>query len=213
MIKSKQLDPGQKFGRLTVVSFHHTQKYFYKSFGERKKDFYLCKCDCGNKTISRKDKLLNGKKKSCGCINKSKVKCTYPINKIIIKKWRDMLNRCFNSKCADYKYYGGRGITVCIEWKNDFMSFYNWAIENGYKDDLTIDRIDVNGNYEPSNCRWVTKKEQQRNKRNNRYITYSGKTLCLADWARLLKIDKNTVKYRLNKGLPLYYKKTLDRIA
>ena len=115
-----------------------------------------------------------------------------------------MLNRCFNSKCADYKYYGSRGITVCNEWKNDFMSFYTWAMRNGYRENLTIDRINNNGNYEPLNCRWITKKEQQRNKRNNRYITYGGKTLCLADWSRLLKIDKNTVKYRLNKGLSLY---------
>lgn len=107
-------------------------------------------------------------------------------------------SRCYNKNNKRYKDYGGRGIAVCDEWKDDFMSFYNWAILNGYNDTLTIDRIDVNGNYEPSNCRWVTPKQQARNRRSNRNYTINGETHCLKEWCEIVGLNYRTVQYRIN---------------
>lgn len=119
----------------------------------------------------------------------------------IYQTWADMKRRCYNKNDkAHYPDYGARGIVVCDEWKNDFMAFYNWAIKNGYNDTLTIERVDVNGIYEPCNCKWATKEEQNRNKRTNRKISFCGKTLCVSEWARLTGIEKNTLKERLNRG-------------
>ena len=111
-----------------------------------------------------------------------------------------MKKRCINSSDRLFKYYGGRRITICEEWKNDFQAFYDWAMANGYKDDLTIDRIDVNGNYEPSNCRWANSKLQARNMRNNNFVTYKGETHCLSEWAELYNISYKTFWKRLKKG-------------
>lgn len=112
--------------------------------------------------------------------------------------WCDMKRRCYNKKRKNFKNYGGRGITVCNEWKNNFLSFYNWSIKNGYKDNLTIDRIDVNGNYEPSNCMWANKKAQNNNKRTNHYITYSGKTKTLKQWSEELNLNYDALRNRIN---------------
>ena len=109
-----------------------------------------------------------------------------------------MKARCYNSNQWNYQYYGGRGIKVCDEWKNNYNSFYNWALENGYQDNLSIDRIDTNGNYEPSNCRWVTDKEQKNNTRRNHYITYKGKTQSMSKWAEEINISYTTLRSRIN---------------
>lgn len=111
--------------------------------------------------------------------------------------WHCIKVRCYIKSCLSYKNYGGRGITVCDEWKKDFMSFYNWAINNGYKDDLTIDRIDVNGNYEPKNCRWATKKQQDNNKRTNHFVEYKGETKTIKQWADLTGICYSTLSKRV----------------
>lgn len=97
--------------------------------------------------------------------------------------WAGMKQRCFNEKDHCYQNYGARGITVCDEWKNDYVAFSMWAKQNGYTDELSIDRIDTNGNYEPSNCRWATAKTQARNKRNSIYLTYNGETKHITEWA------------------------------
>lgn len=112
--------------------------------------------------------------------------------------WDNMRSRCNNSNNPKYKDYGGRGISVCKEW-DDYDSFKNWALENGYTDDLSIDRIDVNGNYEPVNCRWITQKKQCRNKRTNHLITYNGETKTIAEWAEETGIPYHTLKRRINK--------------
>ena len=109
-----------------------------------------------------------------------------------------MKSRCSNQEDPAYKYYGDHGITVSDEWKNDFQAFYDWAMENGYQDNLTLDRIDANGNYEPSNCRWVSMKEQSLNKRSNHLITYNGETLTITQWADRLGIDKKVLFARIN---------------
>ncbi len=180
---------GQRFGHLTV-----------KERAEKRKNgmaFWVCLCDCGkiSKPIRTAD-LKNGKTKSCGCMqNKTKHGLSYSR---IYQTWADMKARCFNPNHRAFQYYGDRGITVCDEWKDDFQAFYDWALSHGYSDELTIDRIDANGNYEPSNCRWVTFKVQENNTRRNRYITYNNKTQSMAEWADELGIKYNTLSSRIN---------------
>ena len=114
--------------------------------------------------------------------------------------WQNIKRRCYYQKHNRFKYYGARGITMCEEWKNNFKSFLNWSLANGYRDDLTIDRIDNNGNYEPSNCRWVTYKEQCNNTSRNKYITFNGKTMTMAQWSRELGLKPSTIPTRLSRG-------------
>lgn len=122
-------------------------------------------------------------------------------NKRLYTIWRDMKRRCNDPRRKEYGRYGGRGISVCNEWANDFQTFYNWALNNGYNDTLTIERNDVNGNYEPSNCKWATKAEQANNKRNNLTITYNGKTQTVAQWSKELNISQSTIRNRIKQGL------------
>lgn len=196
---------GQKFGRLTVI----------KRIGNKgHNQFYLCKCDCGKEKVILKSSLISGRTKSCGCLKSHllaernrKYKLTGKMHKkntthnlsktTIYKKYLGIKERCFNKNCEAYKYYGGRGITVCDEWKNNFQNFYDWAMSNGYKDDLTIERIDFNGNYCPANCKWIPRSEQTKNRRNVHKITYKGKTQSLSDWARELNISFNTLYQRV----------------
>ena len=118
--------------------------------------------------------------------------------------YRGMTTRCYNSNTPNYKRYGARGITMCDEWKDNFQTFYDWAMSHGYSDELTIDRIDNNGNYEPSNCRWITVKEQNRNKRNVKFITYGGKTQTIPEWTKELHLGKETIRERLKRGYTDY---------
>ena len=112
---------------------------------------------------------------------------------------QSMKYRCYNKKHKHNEYYGGKGITICDEWKNNIKAFYDWSMENGYEDSLTLDRINNKGNYEPSNCRWVTRKQQMRNTKRNHLITYNGRTQCLTDWAIEYNIDPKTLDSRINK--------------
>lgn len=113
--------------------------------------------------------------------------------------WASMKSRCFNPNFPSYKSYGGRGITICKEWL-EFKNFHEWALSNGYADNLTIDRIDNNGNYEPSNCRWTNSKTQSRNTRRNVNITINDETNALIEWCEIYKINYKTVRDRLHRG-------------
>jgi len=192
---------GKKIGKLIVI----------KRVGTRRgcEPIWLCKCDCGNVSIVEGTGLRLKRTKSCGCSKKeyqslslTKIK---DANKRLCRIFHEMKDRCLNTKLKCYKNYGGRGIKVCNEWldkQTGIINFYNWAIKNGYQDNLTLDRIDNNGNYEPSNCRWVTRKEQQNNRRNNRYITYKGETHTMKQWSEKLNINYSSFRGRLEDNLP-----------
>lgn len=185
---------GKRYGSLTVIKLEYKAK--------NGSNYWLCKCDCGNKTIVRTDNLRNGHTKSCGCLREktsSELLTTHGLSETrIYKIYKAMKSRTTNKNSTGYKNYGGRGIKICDEWLSDFRKFYYWSINNGYKDGLTIDRIDVNGNYEPSNCRWTTMKEQGNNKRNNHNITYNGETHTMKQWAERLGINYYTLERRIN---------------
>lgn len=160
---------GNRYGRLLVVSAAENDGRWTQ---------WLCKCDCGKQVIVKTLNLRSGDTQSCGCLFNEVLHAritTHGLkNTRLYRIWCDMKSRCSNKSLSCYKYYGGKGISVCDEWQNSFQTFYNWAISNGYQDDLSIDRIDVNGNYNPSNCRWATIKEQANNKSNSRRLNNAG---------------------------------------
>jgi hypothetical protein len=166
-MKKLNLKIGQKINQLTVLDI-------YQSVDKRRRALFLC--DCGNTKIIRCDSVQAGTTFSCGCYH---IKLTSQRNYVhgdsntrLYHIWEGVKQRCLDPNADNYHNYGGRGIEVCNEWLNSFISFRDWSINNGYVDKLTIDRIDNEGNYEPSNCRWVTIKEQSKNKRTN--LKYKG---------------------------------------
>lgn len=190
---------GQKFGRLTVIERAEN--------GKNGSTRWLCRCECGNEKIIEGGHLRSHKIKSCGCLlTDVLIKRNYThgmTNTRLFHIWQGIKNRCYNKNFEHYKHYGERGITICKEWKNDFVKFYDWSMNNSYNDTLTIDRIDVNGDYEPSNCRWVKQAEQSRNRRDTVYITYNGETHTFYEWSKITGINQNTLctRYYRDKKL------------
>ena len=161
---------------------------------------WICKCDCGNRTVVRANNLKSGAVKSCGCLQKKSVVKTHGMSKTkLYYIWRDMIERCESKKSKSYKDYGYRGIGICEEWRRDFIHFYNWSVASGYQEGLTIDRIDFNKGYCPENCRWITKGEQAKNRRMNYKIEYNGEIKTLQELCDELKLNYKRVHNRINK--------------
>lgn len=180
----------QRFGRLIVVSLN-------------RKSYWNCLCDCGNSAIVRGNSLTMEVIKSCGCLrtesNKSRAKHNEWGKTKEYTTWSGIKDRCFNTNYKKYKDYGGRGITVCDRWIDSYDNFLK-DMGRAPSQKHTIERENVNGNYEPSNCRWATMKEQQNNRRNNRMIEFNGLTMTLSQWCSKLNINYKRTQSRLNLG-------------
>lgn len=190
----KNIETGQRFGRLVIVK----EVEHHKMPSGRYRRMFLCRCDCGNEVTCSLANLTSGNTSSCGCLKKefaSQNNSTHRQSKTrLYRCWLRIRNRCYRESNDNYAYYGGRGIKVCDEWKDSYENFSKWAIENGYKDTLTIDRIDYNGNYEPNNCRWITQKEQTRNTRGNTNVYLEGEgfnmhKFTLSELCEILKVN------------------------
>ena len=195
---------GRRFGRLLVVSRAPN--------GNGGKTMWLCRCDCGNTKEVYSQSLIRGLTKSCGCYGRevaasrtgeSSPQYRHGGEKTrLYRIWHGMKSRCYTVDTTHYPRYGGRGITVCDEWIHDFAAFREWALANGYQDDLSIDRIDNDGPYAPWNCRWATKGDQANNRRCTVNITLNGETRPISEWSKILGLSRNTIFWRYIKGLP-----------
>lgn len=197
---------GNKYNRLTAI------KRVDNTEGKGTK--WLFKCECGNDHIARGGDVRSGKTQSCGCLlRESSIKRVSLMNSAsrthgmsytpIYRIWYGMKGRCYTKSNTCYHNYGEKGITVCDEWINDPQAFINWAMENGYKKGLSIDRKDGTKGYSPDNCRWATNAEQMRNISSNVFIEFNGQVKIVADWSKDLGIHYDTIRNRLNRGLPI----------
>lgn len=190
---------GKKFGRLTVLNRAENGRTANKPVVRWK-----CICECGNRLITEGNSLRRGRTKSCGCLNqvsrlKNLKRVTHGGSQTrLYHIWAHMKQRCSNPNVERYPLYGGRGIKVCESWNKSFSAFRDWALSNGYSDSLTLDRINVDGDYEPKNCRWATMKQQQNNKQFNRNIEFNGETKTLSEWADHIGINVNTLNSRID---------------
>lgn len=191
---------GMRFGRLVAISKTNERS----ANGSVK---WLFRCDCGNEVVIDGSSVRNGSVKSCGCYH---VECAtmQGANKRVHGReperlyniWCGMKSRCYNPNAPKYHRYGARGIKVCKEWASDFTAFRDWALTHGYADNLSIDRIDNDGNYEPANCRWATMKQQNRNRSTNHMVDYHGKSVTLVEYAEKTGMDYDALKRRVYNG-------------
>ncbi len=199
MSKGKFVDlTGCRFGRLVVVE---------RAENRGKNVCWHCRCDCGTNKIISTHVLRSGLSNSCGCLQREiasvygHANATHGMtNTRIYQIWAALKARCFCPSNHRYADYGGRGITVCPEWAESFETFRDWALANGYSDDLTIDRKDNDGPYSPENCRWSSVKTQSNNRRSNVVLSYNGRTLTLAEWSEETGISYGTLHRRIQKG-------------
>ena len=196
---------GARIGLLEVICYAGNQ--IRPNDPHRYNHYWYCLCDCGNLTKINHFKLTGRKTLSCGClvgIRNRQMKTTHGFAHSRLSKIKDgMTQRCYNPNHINYLSYGGRGITICEEWKEDPPAFYQWAKTSGYKPDLTIERIDNNKGYNPENCTWIPLADQPKHRRSNRYITFKGETKTLAQWGRDTKIGEDVIRRRLKKGWDL----------
>ena len=188
----------QKFNRWFVTDKFETRG--------RNRVYWFCRCECGNEKWVLAYNLTHNISQSCGCLHKERASKnakkinnkTHGLSKTkLYKCYRSMRDRCYLTSNENYHNYGGRGIIVCDEWLQSFENFKNWAFKNGYKEGLSIERINVNGNYEPNNCKWIPMKEQHRNKRTNNLLTYNGQTKTIVEWSEIVGISAGTIHARI----------------
>lgn len=189
---------GEKYGRLLVIERHGSNKH--------QKANWLCECDCGNQKIVNTGALHSGQTRSCGCLHKEELgdlRRTHGMsNSRLYKIWAGIKKRCYCSKSHNYQWYGGKGIGVCDDWRENFAVFRDWAICNGYNDKLTIERNNLEGDYCPNNCRWITMFEQHSNTSYNLYLTIKGETKTLSQWSRYSGVHIETIRSRRKRGVP-----------
>lgn len=190
----------KRFGRLLVIE--RSQNRIMGNGDSRRA--WLCKCECGNEIVATTQDLRKGDVRSCGCLKRDldikRVTTHGDHSSHLHNVWCAMRRRCRNRNNKDFSHYGGRGIQVCAEWDSNFLCFKEWALSNGYAEGLTIDRIDVDGNYKPENCRWISMKEQSNNRSNSRYITHNGETHTIQEWSEILDIPYTTLYMRFRNG-------------
>lgn len=191
MPKRLKIETGDKYGRLTIVR---------EVSAVKSKRIFICKCECSKKITISLNKIRSGHTKSCGCWRRNpESKANYTkdeTHKRLYRIWSQMKRRCSIKSGREYKYYGIRGIKVCDAWL-DFSEFKKWALSNGYEGNLTIERIDFNGNYEPSNCTWITQGEQTKNSRHNHFVILDGEKMCVRDALRKVSMDPATFYKRI----------------
>jgi len=196
-----EVSEGDRYEELVIVREVESRRYR----GSGPKRYFLCRCDCGKEKEVRLSHLRSGHTRSCGCyVNAHSHRGVYhgmegsPEHGV----WKDMKSRCYRRKARGYRNYGGRGVRVCERWRKSFLAFFQ---DMGVRPspEHSIDRIDNDGNYEPGNCRWSTRREQNRNRRDNRFLEFNGKTLCLADWAERHGMRRGTLHDRLGRGWSL----------
>lgn len=193
-MKTCKVKVGNKYGKLEVIKLLREEKYA----SGQKKYVWLCKCDCGETCEKDNSMLLSAKMPSCGC-QKLHYKTHSMTHTRIYNIWSNMKTRCYAKSCLS-KTYQKRNIKVCDEWKNSFIAFYNWSMQNGYKDNLSIDRIDNSGDYEPNNCRWTDKITQENNTSKNVLVLINGEVHTLAEWGRIMNISPKRIKRRVENG-------------
>ena len=185
-----QVNPGDKYGRLTIIS----------EVKEGKGRSFFCCCECGKNIVIRFEHLRSGHTKSCGCLKSETTTKRSTIhgdsNTRLFRTWASMIARCYSKNTRGYKYYGSRGIVVCDEWR-EFIGFKEWALSSGYAENLTIERQDFDGNYEPSNCIWITQAFQTKNSRHNQLVVLDGVTYTLTDAAKKIGISRHSIYERL----------------
>lgn len=193
----KRIDlTGQCFGRLTAIEPADNDL--------RGQSRWRCRCDCGSEAIVYTYNLRNGNTKSCGCLNRENLlfgnvhRTHGECNTRLYRIWSNMIDRCCKKHKDRHPHYAGRGISVCEEWLK-YTNFRDWALENGYRDDLSIDRKNVDGNYEPGNCRRATTFEQANNKRSNTFLTHDGRTMTVSQWADMTGISAATISMRITR--------------
>jgi len=206
---------GQRYGYLTVLSRVENDRF--------KRARWLCRCDCGKEVVAGSNNLRTGQVASCGCaraVTTRKRLTTHGMTDgVLYNIWRGIRQRCNNPHSHAFKNYGGRGVSVCKEW-DKFENFYSWGMSHGYRKGLSIDRIDVNGNYEPKNCRWADRLQQANNTRRTKFIEYNGEKHATAEWARKLGLSRRGFASRIaNMTIedamtrPRYAKKPLGATA
>lgn len=190
---------GERFGRLTVTT--------YAGKAPNGHTLWECKCSCGAFVTVSRSNLISGRQVSCGCKRREQAGMINQThggrNSRLYSIWCNMITRTTNPKGTAYHRYGGRGVKMCEEWRNNFEAFRDWALANGYTEELTIDRIDNDGGYEPDNCRWVPWSEQFNHRSNTKLITYHGETLSISQWAEKLNISKTMLYQRIKAGWPV----------
>ena len=197
---------GMVFGRLTVIECGRD----YISPSGRRRPAWKCICECGKEKTICASNLKSGTTTSCGCFqreNMSRLKKThggYANDESLFRVWCNIRKRCLSAKSHNYTDYGGRGITICEQWISDYTAFREWAVSNGYRKGLSIDRINVDGNYSPENCRWTNSVTQQNNRRCNINVTYQNQTHTLKEWSRIRDINYQTLytRYKLGWVIP-----------